>query len=148
MDKANSKIAKWRRDEIKEAVVDIIIRCRVESLPVDVFALMDKLGILYTTFSFAEFHGVWVEGTTDGYTIARNIEGNPKYIIVFNENERSRQRVRWTIAHELGHIILGHINKCCAVGDKEAEANYFARELLSPLSALDELGARSAAAIS
>lgn len=53
----------------------------------------------------------------------------------------SRARKRWTIAHELGHIMLGHLDlsNLSDLTDQEhsiyeLEANTFARELLAPLS--------------
>lgn len=47
------------------------------------------------------------------------------------------QRVRWTLAHELGHYFLNHPFENTNEYDKlEAEANYFASQLLMPLELL------------
>lgn len=40
--------------------------------------------------------------------------------------------------------MLNHFRGVCVDTNKEAAANYFARELLMPLAVLDTLGARSA----
>ena len=53
--------------------------------------------------------------------------------------DRPRNRVRWTMAHELAHIILGHVDKVPPGGLSEdmfqwmeREADVFAEELLMP----------------
>lgn len=75
-----------------------------------------------------------------------------EYRIIYNERIRSRGRIRWTIAHEIGHIVLSHLedftqlNVFCnsltvremAVLDREADI--FAAELLAPMSLLRILG--------
>lgn len=75
-----------------------------------------------------------------------------KYIIYYNNlnntNIVSSNRYRWNIAHELGHVLLGH-HKCndktriyrCSLSDSEynyfeTEADYFAQLLLVPHAAL------------
>ena len=63
------------------------------------------------------------------------------YIILYNENADKR-RLNWSIAHELGHVLLGHDTnpKCdkkycknkniCNI--EEVEAHWFAAQLLMP----------------
>lgn len=67
-----------------------------------------------------------------------------QYLILYNDLVANKGRIRWTIAHELGHFILKHNE----MSDKailarssitsreyevfETEANCFARELLAP----------------
>ena len=64
-------------------------------------------------------------------------------------------RCRFTVAHELGHIFLGHLlyeNKKYRTfimnDDTESEANVFARDLLAPACVLHELGITAAEDIS
>lgn len=55
--------------------------------------------------------------------------------IAFNENDPWCRR-RFTISHEIGHLLLGHT---CTEGSgttNETEANIFASELLMPISIL------------
>lgn len=60
------------------------------------------------------------------------LEGKP-YILC--DESRSREEVRYTIAHELGHILLGHLSFRAKSGDyapyMETEANIFAAVLLA-----------------
>lgn len=59
-------------------------------------------------------------------------------VICYN-NQKSKERFRFTIAHELGHIMLGHNSKgepskinFYSKDEKEVNANAFAAELLVP----------------
>ena len=67
-------------------------------------------------------------------------------------------RIRWTLAHEIGHIYIGHLeviegaeiayNEQRGFYDQfESEADYFAWNLLAPLPILREMGIRSASEI-
>ena len=80
-------------------------------------------------------------------------EKNGNKIIFYNQNISSHGRIRFTLAHELGHIVLGHIAKnpispiSCRIGGisdeqydiYEKEANYFAKRLLVPLPIITKL---------
>ncbi len=86
----------------------------------------------------------------DGYST--KLDG--KLIIYFNELKPTN-RIRFTIAHELGHCILGHVldneytyrfnSEADKYKDvKEIQANVFARDILMPATVLHSIGASSA----
>ena len=70
--------------------------------------------------------------------------GTNQYLIIYNDVTCNFQTCRFTIAHELGHIFLGHHQKAGTdilspnfisqddYKEYEKEANVFARNLLSP----------------
>lgn len=64
-----------------------------------------------------------------------DIYDDEKYVIGFND-KNSWYKNRYTIAHEIGHLLMGH--KCTGGRDKEIEreAEIFAAELLMPKSFL------------
>lgn len=73
-----------------------------------------------------------------------------KFYIIYRDTEPS-YRCRFTIAHELGHIFLGHLlintpayRTFAMRDDNESSANVFARDLLSPACVLHELQAVNA----
>ena len=70
-----------------------------------------------------------IASSEHGFTIK---SGN-KYIICFNEL-KDEKTIRFTIAHEIGHIVLKHTEDN-PVTDKEA--NCFARNLLCPIQIAD-----------
>lgn len=90
---------------------------------------------------------------SDGFAICRK----GKYYIFYNDL-CNVGRQRFTIAHELGHIVLGHlqegqytmINREPALRDdpEELQANQFAARILAPACVLHALNVRSAEEIS
>lgn len=69
-----------------------------------------------------------------GYS--KDIELEAIYIDEFNavfyNEDQYWQRLRFTLAHELGHKMLSHYNTSLTFKAKEQEANKFAAELLCP----------------
>lgn len=91
----------------------------------------------YTTY--CEMHGLDIRQfllsvSPDGFALRRG----HNYIIVYNDAPHIPEtRKRFTVAHELGHCVLGHTGD----GDtEEAEADCFARNLLAPRRLALELG--------
>lgn len=113
-------------------------------LPViDVFSLIDLLPrdvkvkvYTYTEYSMkigCSYRDFFLQyaSSEHGFTIP-NFKGK-KYIICFNEC-KDEKTIRFTLAHEIGHIVLGHIDDN-AITDKEA--NCFARNILCPIQISD-----------
>lgn len=72
---------------------------------------------------------------------------NNLFEIVYRDTEPS-YRCRFTVAHELGHIFLGHLmtntfayRTFASSDNNESAANVFARDLLAPACVLHELQA-------
>ncbi len=67
------------------------------------------------------------------------------YIAIGVNKKHPRTRQRFTIAHELGHFMLGHGSGMCKDDgvirgrDKEFHANHFAAELLMPLDRINDM---------
>jgi len=77
---------------------------------------------------------------------AKTFYANQKYLTIYDD-KRMCGRIRWTLAHEIGHIVLGHLTDFQGTNFKaedyrilEREANIFAAELLAPLAVLKHLG--------
>lgn len=124
----------------RNAAWQILVDNQVSKLPVRVSKLCKDLGIdiyLYTP----------TEQDSDGKSII--IDGRPAILV---SELCSVQRQRFTAAHELGHIILGHIGKYTLVNGEptsednpiEQQANVFAARLLAPSIVLKELNVQSA----
>ena len=80
----------------------------------------------------------------DSYTYCQEKDNTLRFLIIYNSKIYSIARIRFSVAHELGHIFLNHFSSNCSnLSEKEysvyeAEANTFANELLIPPSLLNE----------
>lgn len=123
-----------RRRLIRDHAEHLLEQCGVERLPVDVLAIADWLSIKVISQRIPD-------SSVSGYYLRRGQER----IIGVNANH-SLTRRRFTIAHELGHVLLLahddlHVDRTVKLRDSnssqgvdrhEVEANQFAAELLMP----------------
>ncbi len=101
---------------------EILYREKVCELPVNMTALCKSMGIALK----------YSEAIADGYSMF--LDGKP-YIIV--NPTMSVERQRFTVAHEMGHIMLDHITNVYTYDhESEREANVFASRLLAPACVL------------
>ena len=120
---------------VRDAAWEFLIKNNVVKFPIDIRALIQKNGWHLLSYSEAEKAGIWNEVklntmNQDGLTIAA--EG--RYMILYNDNQ-PEQRIRFTLAHEAGHIIL---HKEYAGEKLETEANMFASRILMPMCIIRE----------
>lgn len=62
----------------------------------------------------------------DGCTL---ILGNNTYLVLYNDQIKNWEHLNWTLAHEIGHIYLGHTKDEKL---EEIEAHFFAAQLFMP----------------
>ena len=92
---------------------------------------LENIGIVVATFHH-------VEDKFDGMSQAPIINGEKYKITIYNLENTTFARIQFTLAHELGHWLLNHINsdeetlKSTDYKDNEKEANEFAACLLLP----------------
>jgi len=128
---------KYRKS--RDLAWSVIIGEGIRELPVDIVKLCVDMGIRVQHFSGPDGN--------DGYSTI--FLGQPR---IFVRRECLPARQRFTIAHELGHILLGHVGKYQLVSREpsgtdnpiEHDANVFASRLLAPACVLWALDARSA----
>ncbi len=122
----------------------ILLREKVRELPVDVVALCHNMGIRVVKTPLLH------PDAGDGFSCF--INGVP---CVCLQRGTAPARQRFTVAHELGHILLGHVGQDGLVNLEpssedtaiEQAANIFASRLLSPACVLWGCGVSSAAEI-
>ncbi len=122
----------------RNAAWDILIENEVNTLPIPIVQICVNL----------EIDIKWYDGSRgEGYV--EFWDGKPT--IFLSNRIKSNGRTRFTLAHELGHIILGHQNNTEPVKNDpkfpdsliEQNANIFAARLLAPACVLWGCNART-----
>jgi len=131
---------------------------QVRELPVMVKKIAQSFpNLRIKTYSWvAERHNMSLQqvceliGSDEGCCILEKSTG--RYLILYNDHVTNIGRIRWTLAHELGHFILRHnerTDKAVFARSEltddeyeafEKEANCFARTLLAPPKVITALG--------
>lgn len=98
---------------------------------VDVFKLSEYLGmalIPYSSMTEKQWASIVDIDVKDGFTVIHKYNDERKYYTYYNDN-LSPYRQRFTIAHEIKHVIYGEEE---FDEEDEAFADHFARVLLAP----------------
>lgn len=123
----------------RDLVWNILINEKITELPIKVSALCRSLGIAVKYY----------EPTDSNSGEAQIVNGAP---VIFVSRHEPIARQRFTAAHELGHIMLGHVGKYNLVNREptvndnpvEQAANIFASRLLAPACVLWGCGVKNA----
>lgn len=119
-------------ERIKGAVADLFASYSVTTIPIDMFGLARKMGIVVLPYSSsAAILSLLGEGDApdDGFKTTVELGGWFSFPVIFYNDEMPKQRIRFTILHEIGHIVLGHRQSSDLA---EAEANFFAKYAIAP----------------
>lgn len=131
---------------VRNSAWQALLDFNVTKLPVSVNSIAKQLGI--KVIKNSDIHEL--QNGERGVTLFKD----EHWYIVFDDTE-SVPVCRFTVAHELGHILLGHIlvtgtkYRTFAKRDEEEQAaDMFAARLLAPACVLHEIGALTAEQIS
>lgn len=117
----------------------------VRRLPVDPITCAEALGVKVVGYRAAvEFFDLELRELYAQFPLGFSFRADGRPCIALNENSCGERRRRFTAAHELGHCVLGHLDKEGYSAEEERAAERFAAELLAPLVILRERGVRSA----
>lgn len=133
----------------------ILIQFKISSLPVNISDICHNAGVrIYTYRENQELIKSYKFSCH-----ARNNDGfstmiNKHYVIFYNDTIVPYGRTKFTLAHELGHILLGHItdngvatrwnnDEEAPPDPQETAANQFAARLLAPACVLYELNVQT-----
>ncbi len=123
---------------------ETLIKCNITSLPINLatIARLNNITILKYSDSKQNLTG-------DGFSLNVN-----NVNVIYYNDKKPKTRIRFTLAHELGHCLLGHLkfgktyNRNSEIDFKgmdvyEMQANVFARDLLMPAIVLHNLNIKS-----
>ena len=128
---------------VRNASWQCLIDCNISSLPVPISRICEVYG--GKTVNDSDVH-ILQSGQSGRIIVNEN-----EFSIVVNDNE-SVQRIRFTIAHELGHYLLGHLGSDITDLNREysrikpvqeTEADMFAARLLAPACVLWGINAQT-----
>jgi Zn-dependent peptidase ImmA (M78 family) len=147
-----------RWEFVKNKVYDFIIDHKIYSLPVKLTKLIssefDNVHLVKFSDIIKNSECYAIPYIKEGMTMYNRNED--VYIIIYNDiNIQSHSRMRWTVGHELGHIVLGHLAdydetstdkfiQCKSTYETfEKESNFFASMILCPPWVLNSLNINS-----
>ena len=148
--------------EARNKAWELIFKYEINRLPVEVKQLCRKMDLLCYSYEdgqeLIERYNLQAYTENEGFScVIKN-----RYIIFYDETIRPHTRKRFTAAHELGHIVLGHLSNdsvACRNGvtlwnntgeepaPEETTANVFAARLLAPACVLHALDVHTAGEI-
>lgn len=127
------------------SICDIYAAAGITALPVNPIEAAAAVGV--KTVRYSDICGVYCRSMEEMYRESRfgfSFEEHGKPVIAVNENACGVRRRRFTVAHELGHCVLGHVGKGRRRnGEEERAADKFAAALLAPASVLRMCEVRS-----
>lgn len=126
---------------------EVLIKCNITSLPVNLSTIAHLNNIYVIPYSSGYKPK---SASEDGFSFCKE----DKIFIFFNDS-KPIHRARFTLAHELGHCLLGHLDSerthhrnyeqdLLGIDVQEMQANVFARDILMPATILHSLGIKSA----
>ena len=138
--------AEERREKAVRLACGVLLANEVKRLPPDPFLLAEQMGFMLTPMTAAlrmrEDSPEYEVRTTgeEAFTLCRD----GKYFIAYDETVASPERIRFSIFHEFGHILMDHfrfwdVEKLPMDARRvlEDEASTFARKFLCPPPILD-----------
>lgn len=160
----SNKINNVRYKFAIECAYDFLIENEISSLPFNPFKICEINGWKIEKASdVAKYLDCSVDNllkkklkTTDG--IAIYCPTTDEYRIVYNDLLHNSGRIRWTLTHEIGHIVLRHLSSDVTSLSRgklndleyvtyEREADCFAGIVLAPPIVLDRIGVKNSSAI-
>lgn len=132
---------------VRDAAWRILLDCGIDRLPVDLNIICKKLGVRVIPFTTYWPELPPIANERDGMTFYKNAAP-----IILYDNRKPPERIRFTVAHELGHLVLGHVKvtQFSPIGRGghannrlERAADQFAARLLAPACVLWGLGLHS-----
>lgn len=100
------KLTDERYEEIKKAAADLLEKANIHKIPIDPLQIATAEGIKLIPYSYfpQKKRTLLLLASEDGFCCRDGLQE----IIYFNDEGRCYERIRQTIMHEIGHIVLEH----------------------------------------
>lgn len=126
--------------KVLEKANDVLVSSIViETFPFSIKKVIkEKTNIACRSYLKAGMYGIDIKTFGSQDAIYQNLE--EKGIIFYNEEISSKERQRFSLNHEFGHIQLNHdLDNKNMYGIYEVETNFFAAQMLMPEQIINEL---------
>lgn len=112
---------------IDEKILEVYKQCDIETFPLDIKLIFSHYHLACYPYSYKnqKFKEFCLKMSDDAFLW--------KNLVLYNDEVRSN-RIRFSLAHELGHHVLKHTEN--KASNQEQEANYFASHILAPRMAI------------
>lgn len=121
-------------DKIVELSLNILMDYQEYDFPLNIKNLAKKIDInvkLYSNLSFEKYEYIYDKSPFGITVMSKYDNGHTTFETYYNDIDNKETRNRFTLAHEIGHVVNGDINK--NITDKEEKLyDYFAKCLLAP----------------
>ncbi len=108
---------------IIEKTLEVYKKCNIKSFPIDCFKIIKGLGI--PLYKYSELPGPKARKCLLVSNDAFTLQG----VIFYNDEFPHKERQRFSLMHEVGHIVLNHVGEC---PKNEKEADFFSSNILAP----------------
>lgn len=121
-------------EKIKLAILDVYKKCGTQSFPIDCIKVLEayKMKIKKYSEQSPKLLLQCMEYSEDAFTAKKTIYYNDKTLPM---------RIRFSLAHEIGHIALHHTDPRTDIHEKESDI--FASHLLAPRMAIHYAGCKN-----
>lgn len=126
--------------EILEKILDVFDKCNILSFPIDCRQILGCYG--YRVLSYSEIRRKNPEllELCANYT-DDSFKDHYTKTIAYNDEDIPYSRIRFSLMHELGHIVMDHKGNSQR---NEQDANYFASNILAPRMVIHYAGCKNA----
>lgn len=116
---------------ISEKILGIYKECNITSFPIDCISILKHYG--YKVLTYSELQSINEEFKILCSLLSDDAFSDSIHRIVAYNHKTNAGRIRFSLMHELGHIVLSHTSHSQA---NEDEADYFASNILAPRSVI------------
>ena len=130
-----NKIKPAEYGEMVDLALSLLQDYGFKTFPLNLNKLCKFLNITlipYSALSFEQYDIIIKKGLKSGFTVvSKHVNGVAYYDTYYNNVDEKKERNRFTIAHEIKHVVNGDFTKVKNEKDEEL-ADYFAKCLLAP----------------
>ncbi|MEG1390792.1 MAG: ImmA/IrrE family metallo-endopeptidase [Angelakisella sp.] len=125
---------------VRSLACEALLKAGVRRLPVRIKSVAEQFGIsVFTYTQYADTVDCSVAEVAQRYGADGFTQCIGGRVAVFYYQNGNLRRIRWTIAHELAHVLLGHLQDGGGA-DADRQADAMAAELLCPSAVVTACG--------